>query len=88
MLDEGRRIRGEVRVFGEDLVRRHERLELDEVAPLAGEDVKREERLHVSDLLRAEEALAERRHPEVDDRQVERGAAEAARRLALNRNYR
>ena len=83
MLDEGRRIRREVRVLGEDLVRRHERLELDEVAPLAGEDMKREERLHVPDLLRTDEALAERRHAKVDDRQLERCAAEAARRVVV-----
>ena len=35
VLDPRRRVRGEVRVLGEDLVRRDERLELNEAAPLA-----------------------------------------------------
>ena len=83
VLHPGRGVRRVVRVLGEDLVRRDESFELDEVAALAGEYVKGEERLHAPDLLRAEEALAERRHPEVDDRQVERGAAKAARRLSI-----
>ena len=83
VLDPGSRVRRVVRVLGEDLVRRDERFELHEVAPLACEDVKREERLHVPDLLGAEKALAQRRHAEVDDRQVERGTAKAARRLSI-----
>ena len=46
-------------------------LELDEVAALAHEDVERVEGLHLTDLVRAQEALAERRHAEVDDRALE-----------------
>jgi hypothetical protein len=80
MLDPCRGIRREVRVLREDLVWSDERLELDEVAPLAGEDAKREERLHVPRLVDSEEALAEWRHAEIDDCEIERRATEAARR--------
>src|SRR5262245_50640600 len=76
-------IRRVVRVFGEDLVGRDKRLELDEVAALTGEHAKREERLHLPGLIGPEEVLAKRRHPEVDDDEFEWRAAEAARRLGL-----
>jgi hypothetical protein len=42
--------------------------------------VERVEGLHPPDLVRVEEALAERRHPEIDDCQSKRIAAEAATR--------
>ena len=48
-----------------------ERGQLHEPAALARPDVKREERLHLLDLLRRQEALAEGRHAQVDDRQLE-----------------
>lgn len=78
VLDPGRRVGGEVRVLREDLVGGDERLELNEVTALAGKDVQRIERLHPPKLVSAEIALAERRHPEVDNCQPKRRTAESA----------
>src|SRR5262249_29186234 len=79
VLDPRRRVRGEVGVLLEDFVLRHERLELDEVTALAGVDMERVEGLHPMELFRPEVRLAERRHAEVDEGQLERRRAEAAR---------
>ena len=78
VLDPRRRVAGEVRVLREDLLRRDERGQLHEPAARTGADVQGVERLHLVEPVGRKEALAERRHPEVDDRQLERCAAEAA----------
>jgi hypothetical protein len=53
VLDPRGRVGGEVRVLRKDLLGRHERFELNQVALLAREHSKREERLHLPDLLGA-----------------------------------
>ena len=78
MLDPRVGVRREVRVLAEDLVGRDERRQLREPAVRADPDVERVERLHLLEPVRREEALAERRLPEVDDRQLEGRAAGAA----------
>src|SRR5205085_6743696 len=70
--------RREVRVLGEDVLRSDVLRQLDEVTGLADAHVQRIEGLHRVELVRAQEALAERRHAEVDDGTAERRAAEAA----------
>ena len=50
-------------------------LQLDEEAVVADVDVQRIERLHVVELLGGEVALAERRHPQVDEGVAQRRAA-------------
>src|SRR5207244_7164618 len=79
VLDPARRVRGEVRVIGEDLLRTDVLLELDEEAAVADPDVQGEEGLLLVRPLRRHEALAERLRAEVDERVLERGAAEATR---------
>ena len=79
MLDPGVRVRGEVRVLGEDVLGRHELGDLDEPAALARAHVERVEGLGLLQLLDGEHCLAERRLAEVDDRQLERRTAVTAR---------
>ncbi len=80
VLQPARGVGREVRVLAEDLFTAHVLLELDQVAPAAHEHVQRIERLHLVELLLREIALAERRHAEVDERVLERRAAEPAAR--------
>jgi hypothetical protein len=69
VLDPRRRVRRKIPVVVEDLVDRHEGLELDEEAALAHEDLQRIERLHLPDLVGPQEVLAQRRHAEIHERQ-------------------
>ena len=78
MLDPAGRERREVRVLGEDLLRRDVLLELDEQAAVADPHMERIERLHLVQPLGRDEALAERRGAEVDEGVLEERAAEAA----------
>ena len=84
VLDPRVRVRGEVGVLVEDLVRRNERRELREPALRADAHVQGKERLHRLEPVGRQEALAERRLAEVDHRQLERRFAEAAVRSAVD----
>ena len=66
--DPGVRVRREVRVLREDLLRGDELLELHQQAALADPHVQRIERLHRARPLGRHIALAQRRHAEVDER--------------------
>jgi hypothetical protein len=76
--DPGRRVRGEVGVFPEDVLRAHVLAQLDEKACPAHERVERKVRLHRIELLGREKALAERRHAEIDETVLQAAAAETA----------
>ena len=76
--DPGIRVGREVCVLREDLLRRHELLELYEQALLADPNVERVEGLHRPKPLRGNVALAERRHAEVDEGVAQGRRAEAA----------
>ena len=76
--DPGVGVRREVGVLGEDVLRRHELLELHQQAVLADLRVERIERLHRVGAVGRHVALAQRRHAEVDERVAQRRRAEAA----------
>ena len=76
--DPGVRIRREVGVLREDLLRRHELLELHQQTVLADTDMERVEGLHLAEPLRGNVALAKWRHAEVDEGMAERSRAETA----------
>jgi hypothetical protein len=78
VLDPRVRVGGEVRVLGEDLLRRCELRDLREPALLADADVQRVERLAALQLLVGQHRLAERRLAQVDHGQPERRRAVAA----------
>ena len=59
---------GEVRVLARRSRRARRIGQLDEQAAVADPDVERVERLHLVELVGAQEALAQRGHPEVDER--------------------
>src|SRR5262249_2761698 len=81
VLEPARRERREVGVVvREDLLAPDGGLELDEEAVLADPDVEGIERLDLGQLVGAQEPLAERRHPEVDEGDAEVVAAQAAGR--------
>ena len=69
----------EVGVLGEDRLRGHVPLQLHQPALLADVGPQRVERLHLVELVGGEEALAQRRRPEVADDPGHRRRAEAAR---------
>ena len=71
-------VRGEVRVLREDVLGRDELRELDEQALLAETHVERVEALHEPELLDGDDALAGRRHAEIDDGTAKCSTAEAA----------
>ena len=75
VLDPAVRKRGEVGVFGEDLLRRHELVQLRQFAVVADEGVERVERLHLQEILLRHEALAERRHAEIGEAVLQLGSA-------------
>ncbi len=68
----------EIGVLGEDRFRAHILLELHEVAGLADQHVQREVHLHLIDFAGLQEALAGRRHAEVDECVLEPAAAKPA----------
>ena len=74
----GVRVGREVGVLGEDLLRRHELLELHQQAVLADPDMQRIEGLHLAEPLRGNVALAKWRHAEVDEGVAQRSRAETA----------
>ena len=76
--DPGGRIGGVVGVFSEDGLRADILLQLDEEAAPADEHMKREVRLHRVELGVREKALAQWRHPEIDEGVFEPAAAESA----------
>ncbi len=78
MCDPGVRIRREVGVFREDLLRRHELLELHQETVLADTDMERVEGLHLAEPLSGNVALAKWRHAEVDEGMAEGSRAETA----------
>ncbi len=78
VLDPRVRVGGEIRVLGEDLLRRRELGDLREPALLADADMQRVEGLAPLELLVGQHRLAERRLAEVDHRQAERRRAVAA----------
>jgi hypothetical protein len=75
VLHPGVRVGREVRVLGEDLIGRHVLGQLHQQAALADPHVKRIEGLHRVEALERQKALAERRHPEVEERARQRRAA-------------
>ena len=76
--DPAGRVGREVGVFAEDVLRAHVLAELDQKAPAAHQRVEREVRLHRVELLGREEALAQRRHAQIDQAVRQRAAAQAA----------
>jgi hypothetical protein len=74
------RERREVGVLGEDVLGRDVLLELDQQAAVADPDLERVERLHLVGLVGGEDALAQRRHPEIAQRVGQAGVAEPAGR--------
>ena len=78
VLDPARRVRREIGVLGENLGRAHVLRELDEPTLLARVNAQRVERLHPVELVGPQEALAEWRHAEVDERLRQRRATKAA----------
>ena len=78
MRDPGVAEGGEVGVVAEDLLRSDVRRQLNEQALVADPHVERVEGLALVEVLRRDEALARRRHAEVDERVGELGRAEAA----------
>jgi hypothetical protein len=79
VLDPGVRVRREVGVLAEDVLRRDELLELHEQARGAHADVERIEALHRPELLGRDVALTQRGHAQVDERVAQRLGAETAR---------
>src|SRR5277367_1841337 len=78
-------IRGEIGVIGKDIFWTNILLELDEEATATYAHMQGVEGLHLVDLARAEIALAQRRHSQVDNRLLERLLAKAAAGNFLNR---
>ena len=74
----GGRVRGEVRVLRERLLRRDQRRQLRQPAVGADPQVQRVRRFRPVQLVRREKALARRRRPEVDDARHRLRAAESA----------
>ena len=74
-------VRGEVGVFAEDLGRGHVLFELDQQAALADTGHERVEGLALVQPIRGDEALAERRHPEVAHHLAEGARTGAADRF-------
>ena len=70
--------RRKVRVLGEDLVRRHVLLQLNQEARLANIGVQRVERLHQVQLIGGDVCLAQRRRSQVEEGRAQRRMAEAA----------
>jgi hypothetical protein len=68
----------QVRVLGEDPIRAHVLLHLDQEAPITHVDTQRIEGLHRRQTLGRHVALAQRRHAEVDEGVAQRCGAEAA----------
>ncbi len=73
------RIAREVRVLREDLARFDELRKLNEPAARARMHVQRIELFHRPERIRRQQALTRRRHPEVDERQLEVSSTETAR---------
>ena len=71
MLDPRGGVRGEIRIFGENVFGFDIFLQLHQEAIAADEDVQREIWLHLVELLDREEAFAKGRHPEVDERRFQ-----------------
>jgi len=80
MRDPAIRVGGQVSVVTEDVGGADEFLELDEEAVAAHIHMERVERLRLMPLRFGDIRLAQRRHPQVDERRVHRAAAESARR--------
>ena len=78
MFDPARRVGREVGVLAEDRVRRHELLQLHQVAVVADVGVQRVEGLHVAELVRRDVRLAQRAHAQIDEAGAQRRLAEAA----------
>ena len=76
--DPAGRVGREIGVFAEDVLRAHVLAELDQEAAAAHQRMEREVRLHRVELLGREEALAQRRHAEIDQAVRQRAAAQAA----------
>src|SRR5262249_32784561 len=85
VLDPRRGVRREVRVLGEDALRRHELADLHEPAGLADAHVQRVESLSELELGGTHDVLAQRREAKGDAGPFERAAAEAAARRAPQR---
>src|SRR5690606_28497518 len=76
--DPAGRVGGKVGVFPADGLRADILLQLDQEAALADKHVQREVRLHRVQPITGKKALAERRHPEINERVLEGAAAQAA----------
>ena len=81
--DPGGRVGREIGVLPEDVLRADILLELDQEALAADQHMQREVRLHRVELVAREEALAQRRHAEIDERVLQCRTAKAAFDLAL-----
>ena len=86
MFHPSRREGREIGVLGEDVRRAHEFRELDQPAMMANPGVQRVIGLGLVELLLGEEALAERRHAEIDEGVLQRRAAMAASHRLLRPN--
>src|SRR5262249_61164819 len=75
----------QVRILGEDPLRAHVLLHLDQEAPFTYVHTERIKGLHLVELRRRDIALAKRRYTEVDDGLVKRRPAEATRGLHRDR---
>jgi hypothetical protein len=71
-------IRGKVCVLRKDLLRRHDLVELHQQALPANQRMQRVEPLGLAQPIRPDIGLAQRRHPEIDERVLEARPAEAA----------
>ena len=77
------RIGRKIGVFGEDVLGADKLVQLDQITPFADPHVERIKRLHLIQLFESPIAFAQRRHPEVNKRLLERTVAEAAAALCV-----
>ena len=80
VLDPGGRVRRKIGVFRKNMLRLDVFLQLHQEAIVADQNVQRKVRLHLVDLIGAQEALAKRRHAEIDEGCREAGASHSRHR--------